>query len=271
MNTKLVWVMFLTLALALSFVSAAEQVISETPIEGVNPSGNYNQGGILVGSQPVVNIAPNDPSVQFNLVSPGDNQVFQTTNTVNVEFNFVATKYDFHDGDYISCSVIIMNEDATEAVELDALLNEATGAGTAQYLFTTSGQYKWKVVCSNNRGQSWNSIDSPFSIVFVAPLAPEEPSVVVNNPVVSSNDNEGNGRRRASLPLTPLSTTPGTGNQTSQSSKDSGSNGFSAITGAVVGLFGKKGALGIGIFLVVVGLVALVVYNRAFLGIVKAK
>ena len=190
---------------------------------------------------------------------------------MNVEFNFVATKYDFHDGDYISCSVIIMNEDATEAVELDALLNEATGAGTAQYLFTTSGQYKWKVVCSNNRGQSWNSIDSPFSIVFVAPLAPEEPSVVVNNPVVSSNDNEGNGRRRASLPLTPLSTTPGTGNQTSQSSKDSGSNGFSAITGAVVGLFGKKGALGIGIFLVVVGLVALVVYNRAFLGIVKAK
>src|SRR3989344_6258205 len=154
MNTKLVWVMFLTLALALSFVSAAEQVISETPIEGVNPSGNYNQGGILVGSQPVVNIAPNDPSVQFNLISPGDNQVFQTTNTVNVEFNFVATKYDFHDGDYISCSVIIMNEDATEAVELDALLNEATGAGTAQYLFTTSGQYKWKVVCSNNRGQS---------------------------------------------------------------------------------------------------------------------
>ncbi|MEK6836912.1 MAG: hypothetical protein AABX94_04570 [Nanoarchaeota archaeon] len=121
-------------------------------------------------------------------------------------------------------------------------------------------------------------IEDPIQAVdpnSVSPVLVEEPPIVVNtntggNPSNSNNnDDEGNGRRAgAGLPLTPLSTTPG--NQGSSESGEDNSQ-FSGITGAVVGLFGEKGALGVGIFLVVVGLVALTVYNRAFLGLVKAK
>src|SRR3989344_3798924 len=267
MNTKLVWVMFLTLAFALSFVSAAEQVVSEMPIEGVNPSGNQNQGGILVGSQNPMQIAPNDPSVQFNLVSPNSNTALETTNILEVTFNFVATAYDFHDGNYLdSCSITVSNGDV-----LDVDFDHATGVGTAKDSLVV-GDYSWQVTCTSDSGTVWTSNAVDFAVrTHVAQVELGEPSVVINNPVVSSNDNEDNGRRRVGtgLPLTPLGTTPG--NQNSQNSEDSSSNGFSGITGAVVGLFGKKGALGIGIFLVVVGLVALTVYNRAFLGIVKAK
>ena len=258
MNTKLVWVMFLTLAFALSFVSAAEQVVSEMPIEGVNPSGNQNQGGILVGSQNPMQIAPNDPSVQFNLVSPNSNTALETTNILEVTFDFVATAYDFHDGNYLDSCFVTVND-----MDLDVDFDRATGIGNARGSLAP-GDHSWQVTCTSNDGQSWTSNSVAFKI-----------NQIVVPSVNLGNSNEGNGRRRAGtgLPLTPLSTTPGTGNQSNSdsNSEDSSSDEFSGITGAVVGLFGKKGALGIGIFLVVVGLVALTIYNRKNWGLVKAK
>jgi len=270
MNTKISFIFLAILALSLTFVSAAEQVVYETPIEGVNPSGNQNQGGIFVGSQNPMQIAPNDPSVQFNLVSPNSNTALETTNILEVTFNFVATAYDFHDGNYLdSCSITVSNGDV-----LDVDFDHATGVGTAKDSLVV-GDYSWQVTCTSDSGTVWTSNAVDFAVrTHVAQVELGEPSVVINNPVVSSDDNEGNGRRRAGAgtPLTPLSTTPGSQNPQSNSNNgDSSSDEFSGITGAVVGLFGKKGALGVGIFLVVVGLVALTIYNREFLGIVKAK
>ncbi|MEK6909168.1 MAG: hypothetical protein AABX23_03900 [Nanoarchaeota archaeon] len=78
----------------------------------------------------------------------------------------------------------------------------------------------------------------------------------------NNNDDESNGRRlnTITLPLEELST----------SSEDESDSRFSKITGAVIGVLGNKGALGLGILLVVVGVVGLFVYNRQRFGIVKA-
>src|SRR3989344_1441670 len=46
---------------------------------------------------------------------------------------------------------------------------------------------------------------------------------------------------------------------------------FSGITGAVIGVLGEKGALGIGVLFVVLGVVGLFVYNREKFGVVKAE
>lgn len=66
---------------------------------------------------------------------------------------------------------------------------------------------------------------------------------------------EEGGRRRIPLNFTDLSTTPDNSNE------DNGSF-FSQITGAVIGVLGKRGALGVGIFIVVVAVATIVVYNR---------
>jgi len=250
MNIKIAFV-FLAI-LALSFVGAAGQVVSEAPAP-MDP----------------VQVAPNDPSVQFNLVSPNGSSRLETMNTLNVEFNFVARAYDFHDGSYISsCYITLSNGDVLETV-----LNGATGVGTAQYSLTP-GDYSWTVTCNSNNGGVWTSNAVDFAVrIPVAQVELGEPSIVVNNPSTSNDDDNdnGNGRRRAGtgLPLTPLSTTPGS--QSSQNSEDSSSNEFSGITGAVVGLFGgEKNAKIAGILIVVLGLAGLVVYNREYLGLVKA-
>lgn len=66
---------------------------------------------------------------------------------------------------------------------------------------------------------------------------------------------EEGGRRRIPLNFTDLSTTPDNSNE------DNGSF-FSQITGAVIGVLGKRGTLGVGIFIVVVAVATIVVYNR---------
>ncbi len=80
-----------------------------------------------------------------------------------------------------------------------------------------------------------------------------------------SDDDEGSRRVLNKLPLTNLSNTL----SDKQNLEIEQSSGLSRITGAVIGVFGKRGTLGIGIFIVVLGVVGLLVYNRKRFGFVK--
>ncbi len=81
----------------------------------------------------------------------------------------------------------------------------------------------------------------------------------------NNDDDEGGRRVLNQLPLTNLSGT----SSDEQNPESEQSSVFSKITGAVIGVFGKRGTLGIGIFIVVLGIVGLAVYNRERFGIVK--
>lgn len=90
----------------------------------------------------------------------------------------------------------------------------------------------------------------------------EEPSNNRRNR--NNDDDESNGRRLLltnNNNLEELSTTPAENEDESSSSP--------GITGAVIDVLGNKGAMGIGILLVLVGASALFVYNRRKLGMVK--
>ncbi len=258
MNIRFVLVMLISLAFALTFAQAA--TLSAAP-----------------QAQDPVQIAPNDPSVQFDLISPDNNEVFQMTSNIDIDFSFVATPYDFEDETtYISsCKISIRNADsALPTIELDTSFNQATGAGNIQYLFNEAGQYFWRVSCLSSDGADWNSNELSFSIIRAAPIAPvenEQPSNSSNNPTNTNNNNNGgsnnddsNGRRLQpiSLPLQELS-------NTAEDSEDQESS--PGITGAVIGALKGKTLAGIIILVVVVGIAGLVIYNRRKLGVVKAK
>jgi len=85
-----------------------------------------------------------------------------------------------------------------------------------------------------------------------------------NNRRSSDTDDDDDGGRRVPILL---------GNDNPESEADvlgsNERNGWSAITGAVTGVIGKKGALGLGILVVIIGAAGLLVHNRDKLGLVK--
>ena len=146
----------------------------------------------------------------------------------------------------------------------------------AQYDYST-GSAEQIVLVDNSKPASVVSNDSvPAPIQPI--ISPPVVAPVDLNPVGGSSgggsgggsrhrnsDDEGSGRRLNKSPLTEL----GNNLKEDESLESSRVSGFSKITGAVVGVFGKRGTLGIGIFIVVLGVAGLVVYNRQRLGIVK--
>ena len=191
MRLKLTFAFFALLAFALTFAQAA--TLSAAP-------------------QSAVPIAPNSPSVQFDLISPDNNEVFQMTSNINIDFSFVVTPYDFEDETtYISsCKISIRNADsALPTIELDTSFNQATGAGNIQYLFNEAGQYFWRVSCLSSDGADWNSNELSFSIIRAAPIAPvenEQPSNNNNNnPTNTNNNNNGGSDDSTGRRLQPIS------------------------------------------------------------------
>ncbi len=120
------------------------------------------------------------------------------------------------------------------------------------------------------------NVGNPLENENELPIEPPivEPPVVTNgnDGGSSSNDDddESNGRRiPRNTGLNPLSNTANS-NPTATSLTDAGAESQpSGITGAVIGVFGEKGALGVGVFITLVGLISLAVYNRDKLGFVS--
>ena len=112
-------------------------------------------------------------------------------------------------------------------------------------------------------------VDPPYSSTNPAPIDPPTSNNGGNNGgnknKKSGSDEEGSRRRQSSddsLELEELSN-----NAPGEEQRDE-SQRF-GITGAVIGAIGKRGAIGLGILFVVVGIVGLLVYNRQRFGLVK--
>ena len=115
------------------------------------------------------------------------------------------------------------------------------------------------------------------SINFIpVPIAPLEPSIDPPGGGSSSGGGSNRGRNndeegsRRIVPLSNLSLENlSAGPLIQDAERLTLGSLFSKITGAVIGVFGKRGTLGIGIFIVILGVAGLIIYNREPLGIVK--
>lgn len=214
-----------------------------------------------------------DAYIEITPLTPADNSAFTTTSNALVRFTFLADAIGFMDADYpILCSVNV-NSDSGGIIEIDAIFDEdTTNFWYADYEFS-EGSYTWIVSCnSNNNVQTWSSPSQTFTVDDTTNNGGNNNGGNNNNNgggnsrTVAEIEEEG-GRRRLTnndLPLTNLSNT----NVPKTPEKN---NGVFGITGAVVGVLGEKGALGFGIFLVIVGLAGLFIYNRQRFGMVKSK
>ncbi len=184
----------------------------------------------------------------FELTSPSNNQtLFTENNFINVQFEFLTNStYPF-----IAplCSVNVSSNNFS--IFLNSSLN---GSYNSASYNLSLGSYEWSASCSFE-SLNWISDKSFFTIQQKI----SEPEVIR-----LSSDSEEGGRRRNNLPLENLSFNPLTLEE-----NDSDNSIISLITGAVVGVLGKKGLLGFGILLLFAGLIAFLTYNRQRLGIVK--
>lgn len=209
---------------------------------------------------------PNSFEIIFNRYinienpSPSDDQVFETqANELEIIFTFsVDTNLNSEE---LWCTIAIgsLESYTIYEIEMDEEMN-AVGNVTLPI-----GSTQWAVLCKNE-------FVGPDTLVVSDIMDLTINQVIPSTNSGSSNTNrnveeEGGGRRRPILAnLVELDS--GIENPEVQE----GDNGEPAlITGAVIGAIGERGALGLGILLVVVGIVGLAVYNRESLGLVKAK
>lgn len=191
----------------------------------------------------------NEDAIQ--LLTPADNLEIQTTFTeAQVDFTFFVNKSLFNPKDMPSC--LIRVKDDGSIFELNSTFNESTWQGRGSSIFSL-GDYNWRVVCKDSL-KTIQSARNSFNIRQLVPIEEEEEE---------EEEEEGRRRRVITLPLNNLSL------NTTESENDSSNNPISFITGAVIGLVGKKGTFIIGLLLVIVGLAALVVYNREHFGLIK--
>lgn len=184
----------------------------------------------------------------FELISPSNNQIFSTENNfVNVQFEFLTNStYPF-----ITPPCLVNVSSNNFSIFLNSSLN---GSYNSANYNLSLGSYEWSASCGFE-SLNWISNKSFFTIQQKI----SEPEVIK----LKSVSEEG-GRRRNNLPLENLSFNPLTLEE-----NDSSNSVISLITGAVVGVLGKKGLLGFGILLLFAGLIAFLIYNRHRLGIVK--
>lgn len=184
----------------------------------------------------------------FELISPSNDQTLLSENNfINVQFDFLTNStYPF-----ITIPCLVNINSSNFSIFLNSSLN---GQYNSASYNLSLGSYEWFVSCTFE-SLNWASNKSFFTIQQKI----SEPEVIR-----LSSDSEEGGRRRNLLPLENLSFTPLTLEE-----NDSDNSVISLITGAVVGVLGNKGLLGLGILLLFAGLIAFLIYNRQRLGIVK--
>ncbi len=231
------------------------------------------------------------PGITISLNSPASGAVFEATDGAYLmQFSFdaksdlsftqiidingdvlsdiSANDIDLSQSSALKCVVEFRSSDNT-IYTLDAVLDSATNQGKAKSSFLI-GDYKWKVSCTDGNIKS-STEERLFSIIPTVVIPPTGGSGNAETTTSSSSSNEeGSGRRRVAPTLVPLSNLAGSNLNTNNLENDASSNQPAGITGAVIGALGKKGALGMGIFITLVGVIALAVYNRTRLGFVKA-
>lgn len=184
----------------------------------------------------------------FELISPSNNQTLLTEN------NFLDVKFDFLTNStysFVTNDCLINLSSNNFSIILNSSLN---GSYNSAIYNLSLGSYEWFVSCAFE-SLNWVSNKSFFTIQQKI----SEPEVIILN-----SDSEEGGRRRNILPLENLSFNPLTLEE-----NDSNNTLISLITGAVTGVLGNKGLLGLGVLLLLVGLIVFLIYNRQRFGIVK--
>ncbi|MEK6908991.1 MAG: hypothetical protein AABX23_02990 [Nanoarchaeota archaeon] len=190
----------------------------------------------------------------IHLISPVNSQVFEISGTeTNIHFEF-SVNLSVIGNENLSCLINFINNGVNELIYYPNHNDNSSIWGVDALL--RQGVYNWSVSC-NTQNKLFNSDSSSFTI-----------SRVNNHPPIIITQEEGGGRRRITLPLENLSF-----NSSQNLGGNENNNGsiISLITGAVTGLIGKKGALGFGILLLIVGIGALLIHNRERFGLVKKK
>lgn len=276
--------LFAVVLLSLSFAMANQDDASAGDLTNTDISAD---GDVLSPIVVPITAITSKPSIDITLISPVSSSFITPSGKMSVPFLFsftsdflkapllpadvLATAPDMQVAqilvdDSMKCSVIV-KKDGVFVKSLDTVLSFADTHGKSSGDFDVAS-YKWSVSCNNNFG-TWNSVETDFS-VNLEPAIVTVPIVEVTAQVpvpASSSDDEGNGRRVNPLALTPLSNP--NANPIESLSEETSNSRPAGITGAVIGAFGEKGALGIGIFITVLGVVALAVYNRQRFGLVK--
>lgn len=185
----------------------------------------------------------------ISLLSPSNAQSIETSgNEANIEFIF-ATNLSLITKEPFSCSLLIEGNNLTNPITYS---NENL---TTWYANSTLplGNYNWSAHCQTSEKVYFSDI-SHFNIAQTQPetrIIPQE---------------EGGRRRRVITPIENLDL------RGSPNILDTSDNSpISLITGAVIGTLGKRGTLGIGLFILILGLALLIVYNREHLGLMKKK
>jgi hypothetical protein len=219
----------------------------------INVKTDYGQNGL---NPHWVNTLHTPLEQTIFLISPSNGQVIQTSDSetqVGFQFSLDQSLLSQNSTENISCMVqSIMNGTITVA---DGSI-DANGNGNINLLLP-SGSYNWRVLCKTP-DQLVISQPNFFILDQISPVA----SISKSH---RSND-EGSGRRRIITPLENLNL-----DNAENTENETGSNPISFITGAVIGTLGKRGTLGIGIFIVFIALALMIVYNREYLGLAKSK
>ncbi|MGV8142600.1 MAG: hypothetical protein ACP5NS_03105 [Candidatus Pacearchaeota archaeon] len=235
----------------------------------VQPVADVSTVDVLIPNN--VEISVDASAIDAILANPSNDitQIISTGNPSDVNADLIYAVYDSS----VKCSAFVRINDLN-VKEIEATTDLASSVGKAEGSFAV-GDYKWFISCQNDLGK-WNSAERVFSVTAPVVVIPptNSGSTEEETPTVSSSsndDDEGSSRRFNTLPLNALSNPTANANnlQTTDSSTDSQENQPAGITGAVIGALGRTGALGIGIFIALVGVIALVVYNRERLGFVK--
>lgn len=205
--------------------------------------------------------------LMINLVSPVDGATFSTTGNFEVNFEFVVSSFDSR-LDYahrtttskqevllapsgkIKCTLTITGDSDYEISR--SLLPSGGSISVDKEL--GPGDYEWNVKCRDSLDREVSSETRDFAISLIQTNTNSNSGG--NGGSSNNNDDESNGRRLQpiSLPLEDLST--------DVTSDEEESNGFSAITGAVIGAVGKRGFYGIIGLLLFVAILGAYVYNK---------
>ncbi len=232
----------------------------------------------FASAQAAETVEASESKIAIQLIFPTNGQILETADgamDVTVRFSAVsdaaasseASATDPGNAPF-QCIVEISNTDG-EFVSFEPFFDTSNNEGSVTSKFTF-GTYVWNVICSNKDGSPWTSSDSTFTIQEIVPVAPAPTPTPTNNGGNgggSNNDDDGNGGSVASA-LVPLSTTPQTN---SESTNEESSSEPAGITGAVIGFFGKKSVLGVLVFIAIVGVATLAVYNRRKSSAVKSQ
>ena len=172
--------------------------------------------------------------------------------------------------DTLACKVHV-RESGGNVSDFSAVVDSNGVDGKADGVLSL-GNYKWSVVCSDDSVDGTLINSDEWTLAIASPPAqPEAPSPPSQGTIGGNGHRGGSSSSLVPLNNRPASASNGNGNTnpTINSNGDVPAGRPSGITGAVIGVFGKSGALGIGIFITLVGVASLVVYNKRRLSVKK--